>query len=248
MKKKHILVIGGTHGIGREVVLSLLNNGHTVSVVGRHIPSYSHARVHYWTIDLSQTASLSRSILNIIAKDGKISHLIFCQRFRGEGDNWTGEFSVSLTATKIIIDTLIPYFDRTPERSIAIIASLASFLVGHEQPVGYHIGKAGLVHLMRYYAVVLGPKGIRVNCVSPCTILKDESKKFYLENTKLQKLYKQIIPLGRMGTAKEIANVLLFLCSRESSFITGQNIIADGGLALTSQERLARDLVYEKAS
>lgn len=94
--------------------------------------------------------------------------------------------------------------------------------------------------MVRYYAVTLGPRRIRVNSVSPGTVLKDESKDFYLKNEQLYNLYKGIIPLGRMGTAEEVANVVAFLCSSKASFITGQNIVVDGGLSLIWQETLAR--------
>jgi NAD(P)-dependent dehydrogenase (short-subunit alcohol dehydrogenase family) len=55
-------------------------------------------------------------------------------------------------------------------------------------------------------------------------------------------LYKTIIPLARMGTSEEVANVIAFLCSHKASFVTGQNIVVDGGLSLIWQETLARRL------
>lgn len=245
MKKKHFLIIGGTHGIGKELVRSLEKHHHTLSVVGRQLPrkpQRGSTNTHYWHMDLSQKQNLTKTFTPILEQNGTISHLIFAQRYRGTEDDWEGEFRVSLTATKKMIEIASDYFDDTPEKSIVIINSLASFLIGLEQPLSYHVAKAGLVQLVRYFAVVLGSKGVRVNCVSPCTILKDESKQFYLTNRKLHALYQHIIPLGRMGTAHDISDIVLYLCSPASSFITGQNIIADGGLTLQSQEALARRL------
>ena len=72
--------------------------------------------------------------------------------------------------------------------------------------------------------------------------LKEESKHFYFQNEELHNLYKSIIPLGRMGTAEELANTIAFLCSPKSSFITGQTIIVDGGISLQWHESLARKL------
>ncbi|HEX8096589.1 MAG TPA: SDR family oxidoreductase, partial [Pyrinomonadaceae bacterium] len=94
----------------------------------------------------------------------------------------------------------------------------------------------------RYYAVKLGPRGVRVNCVSPGAVLKDESKDFYLKNERLYNLYRRITPLGRMATSEEIADVVTFLCGPKAAFITGQNIIVDGGLSLGWHESLARGL------
>jgi 3-oxoacyl-[acyl-carrier protein] reductase len=70
--------------------------------------------------------------------------------------------------------------------------------------------------------------------------LKAESREFYLRNKPLQRLYRQITPLGRMGTTEEIAGVIAFLCSPAASFVTGQDIAVDGGLSLLWQESVAR--------
>src|SRR5690606_26429615 len=107
----------------------------------------------------------------------------------------------------------------------------------------YHVGKAGMNQMMRYYAVNLGRKGIRVNGVTPFTFLKEESKEFYLKNDALQDLYRRITPMQRMGTAEDSARLIAFLCSPVSGFINGQNIYVDGGLSLVWPETLARKLV-----
>lgn len=239
-----MLIIGGTRGIGNTIAQSFARQGHVVSVIGRKKPTEAHQEyknIHYWFTDVASEKHCIPTVTDIVKKNGRISHCIFCQRFRGAGDSWNGEVAVSLTATKKIIDAVSDCFDDSPEKSIVIITSLASIFMGLEQPLSYHVCKAGLLGLIRYYAVTLGPKGIRVNGVSPMTILKDESKQFYLTNRRLYALYKRIIPLGRMGTAEDIAGIVEFLCSSASAFITGQSIVADGGLSLQSQEALARN-------
>lgn len=246
MKRKTYLIVGGTRGIGRSIAQSLAKSHQKIFVIGRQAPLYSEKVItstSYVSCDISQPKSISTMIQRILKNHGKISHIVFCQRYRGSGDDWDGEFAVSLSATKTIIEGLSVHFDQTPERSIVIISSLASYLVGLEQPVSYHVAKAAINQLVRYFAVTLGPIGVRVNAVSPCTILKDESKTWYFNNPKLVDLYKKIIPIGRMGTAEDIADIVHFLCHPTSMFITGQNIIADGGLSLISQEALARQLL-----
>lgn len=243
MGEKHFLIIGGTGGIGRVIVHDFAKEHHILSVICRQVPTQTepnNQNIHYWPTDVSREKNLIDTITRIVERSGNVSHLVFCQRYRDTKDDWQGEIAVSLTATKKIIEFVSDHFDNTFERSIVVINSVASTFIGLEQPISFHVAKAGLVQLVRYFAVVFGPKGIRANSISPSTVLKDTSRKYYLNNKKLQNLYRKIIPLGRMGTAQEISSIVAFLCSPMSSYITGQNIIADGGLSLQSQEGLAR--------
>ncbi len=245
MISKHILVVGGTRGSGLALVRMLSQQDQTVSVFGRRtLPELEHdlRGVRYWQLDLRDSQQLSAALNNVIETNGKLSSLVFFQRYRGTGDSWTGELETSLSVTRQMIERLVEEFRVDDDRSIVIVNSIASQLVTTEQPVGYHVAKAGLIQLARYYAVAFGPKGIRVNCVSPGSVLKDEAKAFYEDNPDLYKLYSQVTPLRRMGTPDEVAQVIMFLCSSQASFITGQNIIVDGGASLQWQEAVARQV------
>ena len=244
-KKKHILIVGGTRGMGRALVKAFAEEGHTLSVIGRRQPSEADQQilgVSYWTVDLLNQEQLSQSLTEIISKNGKLTNLVFFQQYRGDGDDWEGEIETSLTATKNIIEALAGEFDDSLEKSIVIVSSVAGQYIAQEQPLSYHVAKAGINQMVRFYAVTLGSQGIRVNSVASGTMLKEESKHFYFQNEELHNLYKSIIPLGRMGTAEELANTIAFLCSPKSSFITGQTIIVDGGISLQWHESLARKL------
>ena len=245
MKRMHSLVIGGTRGSGRALVMAWAKENHTVSVIGRRSPPEQDRQIpgtHYWSVDLTDENRLAETLAEIIALNGKLRHLAFFQRYRGEGDAWAGELQTSLAATRNVIESLVDAFDGETGGAIVIVSSIAGHFIAEEQPVGYHVAKAGLNQMVRYYAVALGPKGVRVNCVSPGTVLKDESKDFYLQNEKLLNLYREMAPLGRMVTAEEVAQVVAFLCSPVASAITGQNIVVDGGISLRGHESLCRRL------
>jgi len=245
MDKSHSLIIGGTRGIGRSLADMLAKENHIVSIIGRSMPTDTHqspSNIHYWAVDLLDRKHLSSILWEIIQKNGKLNYLICLQRYRDKGNEWIGDIETTLSATKYIIEQLTDQFNRPNDCSIVLANSIAIHFVVNNQPLSYHVAKAGIDQMIRYYAVMLGHKGIRVNGISPGTILKEESKDYYLKNEKLYNLYKTIIPLNRMGTAEEISNVISFLCSPKSSFITGQTIIVDGGLSLQWQETLALKL------
>ena len=131
----------------------------------------------------------------------------------------------------------------TKNSSIVILSSNASHFVLNEQSAQYHSSRAALEGLMRYYAVMYGPKMIRCNCILPSTIIKPENEEFFLKNNNIREMIERITPLGRMGSSEDIANVIDFLCSDKSSFITGNLFYVDGGLSMVGQESIARNLL-----
>jgi NAD(P)-dependent dehydrogenase (short-subunit alcohol dehydrogenase family) len=239
--KTHTLVIGGTKGIGRVLVNRLIEEGHAVSVISRNLPE-NDKRIEgalYHAADITSYEYMSKIVLDIIEND-KINHLVFCQQYRGIEDNWLKQIETSLTATKNIIELLCKNINDIQDRTITILSSMAGHMIAEEQPLSYHVVKAGLNQMVRYFALVLGRKGIRVNSVSPITVQKEEAKEFYLRNEQLHELYKSTSPLGRMLSTSDIVDVITFLSSKKASFITGQNIIVDGGMSLYGHESLAR--------
>ena len=111
--------------------------------------------------------------------------------------------------------------------------------MGDNQPISYHLTRAALDQMIRYYAVSLGKSGIRVNGVAPCTFLKDENRKFMLKHKDRLNTQKRITPLDRMGTVEEVCSVIKFLMSSDASFVTGQIIVVDGGVSIRWQESVA---------
>jgi len=240
---RHALLVGATRGIGRALARAFLRDGVRVSIIGRRPASELERDIRaasYWPVDVCDTQALATTLKEIRRKNGKLSHLVCFQRYRGKEEAWQGELETSLSATRQIIEFASSNFESANEKSIVLVGSIASQFIAQEQPVGYHAAKAALIGMTRFYAATLGPRGIRVNSVSPGTVLKDESKEFYLKNKKLLQLYEELTPLRRMGTADEIADVIGFLCSPAAAFLTGQNLVVDGGVSVQSHESLAR--------
>lgn len=243
--KLHTIVIGGSRGLGREVSKLFANEGHIVSVIGSRHPEEvkEDFAFRYFQIEITNEAELKKGIGKVLSDVKTLNNLVFAQRYRRDEDPWHGEISTSVSATRSIIDLLSECFSASRSNSIVITSSVYGECIGASQPVGYHVAKAALDQMIKYYGVYLGKRGIRVNGVSPGTFQKNESKDYYQSKTELLDLYSRITPLGRMGTANDVAQVIMFLCSDKASFVTGQNIVVDGGVSLIAQESLARDLM-----
>jgi NAD(P)-dependent dehydrogenase (short-subunit alcohol dehydrogenase family) len=245
MTRKHSVIIGGTKGVGRELGVLLAGAGQHVTAVGRNpgeFPAVTGGQIEGFPGNVEEPEALLAALRQQVERRGKLSSLVFLQRYRGNGDPWAGELAVSLTATKTLLEGLVPHFAADGDRSVCVVTSNASAFVARNQTVAYHTAKAALRQMARFYAVKLGPQGVRVNVVSPCTFVKPESAAFYGGQTELQALYRTITPLARMGTAKEVAKAVAFLCGPDASFITGQDLTVDGGLSLMLQDTLAREV------
>lgn len=227
------VVVGGTRGIGQIVFDQLVKRGDCIYRVSRtECPGCSN---HIKFDITSPNIELLVSQINC-----SINYLVFSHRYRG--NDWHEEFEVTVRGVSLMVEALIAKFT-TAESSVLIIGSNASRFVVDEQPAQYHASRASLESLTQYFAVKYGKEKIRFNCILPCTLIKPENKSFFTEDNQVRKMIERITPLGRMGNAEDIANLVEFLCSEKSSFITGQSFVVDGGLSLKGQESLARELL-----
>jgi NAD(P)-dependent dehydrogenase (short-subunit alcohol dehydrogenase family) len=245
MEMGHTLIVGGTSGAGYALAKRRMGTGQEVSVLGRKAPKETLPRVRVWLADLAK-ADLEITLKKISRESRGLSNLVFFQRHRERENHWHGELAVSLSATHLVIEHLGPCLAESGGGAIVLVGSMASRFVVEEQPVGYHVVKAAFAGLVRYYAVALGPKSIRVNQVIPCTFIKKESEGYYQGN--VSALHEKITPLGRMIRVDDVLNAVDFFCEPKSTAITGQQLVVDGGVSLQGQESLAKKLIQsEKA-
>lgn len=241
MIREHAVVVGGTRGLGLVIVERFLARGFAVTVLSRR-PCEKHREnplVRHVAVDLEKLSDFDEVDGDYLS-GRPIRYLAFAQRFRGQGDPWQGEIQVGLTATRVLIEGLVDRFAETGDRAIAAVSSVYAEFVGGSQPVGYHVVKAGLNAMTRYYAWALGGRGIRMNAVMPLTYLKDENRAFYQSQGAVGDLYQRLVPLQRMGQAGDNADVVDFLCSERAAFVTGQSLFVDGGVSVVWPEETAR--------
>jgi len=223
------LIIGGKSGIGLVVKEVLKDRGDNVYTASRRQDKSDRKHLR---IDLPDSF---KSILST-----KWDNLIFTHRYRG--DNWASEFDITVKSINLMVNSLKENLNANA--SIVILGSQASKYIYSEQGAAYHSSRAALEGLVKFLAVNLGKKTIRCNLVNPPTLLKPENKKFFHPDNKTRQVLEQITPLSRMGRSEDIANLIEFLCSDKSSFITGQSFNVDGGLSLVAQESVVK--LYEK--
>ncbi len=233
MKNKISIIVGGTRGIGKVISKTLHKRGDKIITLSReNLKNKTHIAV-----DLSLEDSIIKNSISkyFKKKSFRINNLVFCQRYRG--NEFELDFKVSLYATRIIIELLKNKM--TKDSSIVLISSIAIKTILTDQPLSYHLTRAGMDQMVRYYAVTLGKNGIRFNCVLPTRIIKPENYKFYnKKNNPITTMMKKVTPLKRMGNSQDVANLVEFLTSKKSSFITGCTIPLDGGAHLQNHESI----------
>ena len=148
---------------------------------------------------------------------------------------WQHQFMLNLNTAYFCIKYAIPIMEKNSGGSIVNISSVAGLRYVGKPQVGYSSSKAALIQMTKTTAVIEAKKNIRLNCVVPGlmhTPLVDRLAQKYADGDYegfVKKRHNQV-PMGRMGESWDVANAVLFLCSDEAKYITGTEIIVDGGL------------------
>lgn len=178
------------------------------------------------------------SINNLVEKSNRIDILVSCVGIAIPGstlemnkDDFDKTIAVNLERAVYLSKLVIPQMQQREDGVIIFLASIAG-IRGNKNIGLYGISKAGLIQLARNLAVEFGPDNIRVNTISPGLIDTPFSKSM-TENKQVMERRIALTPLRRVGQPHEIAGVAVMLASKAGTFITGQNIIVDGGTVIT---------------
>ena len=231
------LVYGGRSPIALEICKQLAGTGHEVHLVTRvrdeAIVALAEengcSEVH--ECNLEDSAKSIELALKIDLQVGGLDSVAFAHRYRSDVSAPLKQYSVEVYTPYEILKALATR-ERSPQCAIVFLTSPAAHSVVGDQDFQYHASKAALSQLVRFGSVRFASQNMRVNGLSPGSfIFKQRAADFYAKNPQIVDRANRLIPMSRMGTVDELASVALFLLSKQSSYMNGQILEADGGLA-----------------
>ena len=244
-----IIVTGASSGIGRAATLRFLRDGATVLAVGRDRGSLdalaesadADGRCNPFVADVTVLEAPDAIVRAALDAAGRIDVLVNAAGIISSGSiestadaDWDAMLDINLRAPFRLMRAAAPYL--VESRGAIVNVSSVTGLRAFPGVLAYCVSKAGVDQLTRCAALELAPKGVRVNAVNPGVVvtnlhrrsgMAEDSYASFLERSKTTH------PLGRPGSPDEIADLIFFLASPASGWITGETISIDGGRHLT---------------
>lgn len=239
------IVTGGGRGIGRAIALKLAEAGATVIIndVGDSEPAEGVAeeirkmgRESLVVLaDVSQSTEVASLVSNTVEKYGKIDILVNNAGItrdqlivRMSDDDWDKVLGINLKGVFVCSKAVLRPMMKQRWGRIISISSIVG-LIGNPGQANYASAKAGIIGLTRTIAKEVASRGITANAIAPGFI--DTPMTQQLPEERKQELMNQV-PLGFLGTPRDVAEVVAFLASEEARYITGQVVTVDGGISL----------------
>ena len=242
LKGHNVLVTGGTKGIGRAIVEILSDEGCNIALCARNADDVNAAvetisakgvKVVGKQLDVGDGDAFKAWIAAAGEELGGLdAYVSNVSGSNAPGDaGWQSHFDYNIMSAVRGVEACMPFFEKSDNPSVVMISTTAA--LEHFINAGpYNAMKAGLLNYSGALAQEIGAKGIRVNAISPGPIFIDggswdkikQGMTAFYDSTVAQ------IPLGRMGTAEEVAAQAALLISPLGGFTTGTNVVIDGGL------------------
>jgi len=238
------LVTGASQGIGRDIALALAEGGATVAVVARNEEKLQSlvqeieskgGKAAAFKLDVASEDAIKSTVKSIIAKFGKVDILVNNAGItrdqllmRMKRADWDDVLATNLTAPYLLTQAVISSMLKQRWGRIINIASINGQM-GQAGQANYASSKAGLIGLTLSVAREVASRNITCNAVAPGWI--DTAMTAELTQDLKDKMV-AAVPLGRPGTAKEIAGAVLFLASDEAAYITGHVLNVNGGMLM----------------
>ena len=243
-ENKIVLVTGGARGIGKAVTERFHAGGASVAIVGRNEAaaqalaaelSARGARCIGYGCDVAVGAQIDATVDAVVKDFGKLDVLINNAGVTQDGlmvrmtdEAWNNVIQTNLTGAFQLLRAAARIMLRARSGCIVNISSVVG-LIGNAGQANYCAAKAGLIGLTKSTAREFASRGVRVNAIAPGLIETDMTAKL---NDDQKKALLTGVPLGRAGSSNDIASAVTFLASEDASYITGQVLSVDGGMAM----------------
>lgn len=242
------VVTGGGGGIGRATALKLLDAGAEVTVIDQNPDAYERTVIDAACLgftpetvvcDVSDSASVKQAAASI----GAVDLLVNTAGIRGDGDllnvdatEWADMLTVNLSGCFHTAQAFAPGMIARGGGAMVHIASIAA-THPRAHSSAYSASKAGLKMMSQQLAFELGPSGIRSNTISPGMVRTPRAEADYLAPEHIERRH-AAVPIGRVARPCDIADVVLFTLSPRARYITGADIVVDGGLTQTLMSQI----------
>lgn len=231
MTRKKALVTGGTRGIGLAIARALVESGHEVTVSGTSSEGHGPEGCAYLGCDFSDPSQLgafavevAKMDLAVLVNNAGINKIGFLEEY--DPADFARIQQVNVMAPFTLCRAVVPGMRKRHFGRIVNITSIWG-VVSKSGRSAYSASKFGLFGLSRALALEVAADNVLVNCVAPGVVDTELTRKVLGENG-IREMVQQI-PIGRLGRPEEIARFVLFLASEENTYMTGQNIVVDGG-------------------
>jgi 3-oxoacyl-[acyl-carrier protein] reductase len=238
---KTALVTGASGGIGAAIATALHKQGATVTLSGTRrekldaLATQLASRVLVHTADLSDRASVATLVPAAEAAMGSLDILVNNAGLTRDGlfmrmkdEDWDSVLAVNLTAGFVLCRAALRGMMKRRHGRIIGITSVVG-VTGNPGQGNYAASKAGMIGMSKALAAEVASRNITVNCIAPGFI---ETAMTHDLNDKQKEGILSSVPMGRLGSADEIAAAAVFLASAEAAYMTGQTLHANGGMAM----------------
>lgn len=245
-ENKVVLVSGGTSGIGKNVAINFSNKGATVIIFGRREKEgleveyelkAKNKHSKFFKCDITNEESMGIIFNNIMSLYHKLDIAVNCAGIEGnwkkidemEYDDFFKVINTNLIGSFICLKNQITQMKKNKSGCIINISSISG-LLGFPNGCHYVASKHGILGLTKGLALEVAEYGIRINAICPGAVKTDMLDRILDDKGQLHFANKH--PLGRIASPNEISELIMFLASNKSSFITGQSIPIDGGFTI----------------